>query len=154
MAQRIIASQGAVRRRQRKAATLIEARKRKEFTYRGLTLEELQALPFEEQLDHLPARIRRTITRGLTAEQHKLLETIRGTPKGTPIKTHRREMPILPEMVGHVISLHAGKEFKSFNIQPEMIGHYFGEFALTRTFKAHGGVGVGATRGSKHLPLK
>lgn len=154
MAQRIIASAGAVRRRQRKAATLVEARKRKEFTFRGLTLEELQALPFEEQLEYLPSRIRRTMRRGLTEEQMQLLERMRATEKGTAIKTHRREMPILPEMVGHVISLHAGKEFKSFNIQPEMIGHYFGEFALTRTFKVHGGVGVGATRGSKHLPLK
>ena len=154
MAQRIIGTAGAARRRARKAMSLVEARKRKEFTYRGLTLEELQAMPLEEQLEHLPARIRRTMNRGLTVEQQQLLEKIRTTDKGKPIKTHRREMPILPEMVGHVISLHSGKEFKSFNIQPEMIGHYFGEFALTRQFKVHGGVGVGATRGSKHLPLK
>lgn len=154
MAQRITVSPGAARRRMRKAMTVAEARKRKEFTFRGFTLEELQALPLEEQLDALPARVRRTVRRGFTVEQAQLLERIRTTEKGKPIKTHRREMVILPEMVGHVISLHAGKEFKTFNIQPEMIGHYLGEFALTRSFKAHGGVGVGATRGSKHLPLK
>ncbi len=154
MAQRIIASAGAARRRARKAATLVEARKRKEFTYRGLTLPELQALPLEEQIEFLPARIRRTVRRGFTAEQHHLLKKIRATEPGTPIKTHRREMVILPEMVGHVISLHAGKGFQNFQLQPEMIGHYLGEFALSRTFKVHGGVGVGATRGSKHLPLK
>lgn len=154
MAQRIIISPGAARRKARKAGALIEARKRKEFTYRGLTLPELQALPLEEQLNYLPSRIRRTILRGLTEEQHKLLATIRTTPPGTPIRTHRRNMVILPEMVGHVIALHSGKVFENFQIQPEMIGHYFGEFALTRTFKVHGGVGVGATRGSKHLPLK
>lgn len=154
MAQRIIASAGAARRRARKAASVVEGRKRKEFTYRGLTLEELKSLPLEEQLEYLPSRVRRTVTRGLTQEQLKLLETIRATQPGTAVKTHRREMVILPEMVGHVIALHAGKEFKTFQIQPEMIGHYFGEFALTRTFKVHGGVGVGATRGSKHLPLK
>ena len=154
MAQRIIVSAGAARRRMRKAATAIEARKRKEFTYRGLTLPELQALPLEEQLEYLPARTRRTIVRGLTEEQHKLLKTIREAEPGTPVKTHRREMLILPEMVGHVISLHNGKGFTNFQIQPEMIGHYFGEFALTRKSVTHGGVGVGATRGSKHLPLK
>lgn len=154
MAQRIIQSAGAARRKARKAATLIEARKRKEFTFRGLTLEELKALPFEEQVEHMPSRARRTLLRGFTAEQLKLLETIRATEPGTPVKTHRRNMIVLPEMVGHVISLHMGKGFQNFQIQPEMIGHYFGEFVLSRNFKVHGGVGVGATRSSKHLPLK
>lgn len=154
MAQRITGSAGAARRRMRKAASLIEARKRKEFTYRGLTMEELKALPLEELLEYLPARARRTLRRGFTREETHLLESIRGSPPGAPVKTHRREMIILPEMVGHVISLHAGKEFQNFQIQPEMIGHYFGEFALTRKSVKHGGVGVGATRSSKHLPLK
>jgi len=154
MAQRIIQSAGAARRKARKAATLIEARKRKEFTFRGLTLEELKALPLEEQIEYLPSRARRTLLRGLTPEQQKLRADIQATEPGTPIKTHRREMVVLPEMIGHVISLHSGKVFQNFQIQPEMVGHYFGEFALTRTFKVHGGVGVGATRSSKHLPLK
>lgn len=154
MAQRITISPGAARRKARKAATLVEARKRKEFTYRGLTLEELKALPLEEQLGYLPARIRRTVHRGFSAEQHKLLDAIRSAEPGTPVKTHRREMVILPEMVGHVVALHAGKGYTNFQIVPEMIGHYLGEFAPTRTFRAHGGVGVGATRSSKHLPLK
>jgi small subunit ribosomal protein S19 len=138
----------------RKAATLIEARKRKEFSYRGLSLEELKAMPFEELLEILPARARRTLTRGYTQEEADLAVKIRETEPGTPVKTHRREMLIVPEMVGHVIALHTGKEFVNFQIQPEMIGHYFGEFVLTRKGVKHGGVGVGATRGSKHLPLK
>lgn len=154
MAQPHAVSAGAARRRARKAATLIEARKRKEFTYRGFTLEELRGLPFEEMLDHLPARARRTLLRGYTTEQAHLLDVIRATQPGTPVRTHRREMVITPDMIGHVISLHAGKEFVNFQIQPEMIGHYFGEFVLTRKGVKHGGVGVGATRGSKHLPLK
>jgi small subunit ribosomal protein S19 len=138
----------------RKAATLIEARKRKEFTYRGFGLDELKAMPFEELLDILPARARRTLTRGYTQEEMDLAAKIREATPGEPVKTHRREMVILPEMVGHVIALHGGKEFVNFQIQPEMIGHYFGEFVLTRKGVKHGGVGVGATRGSKHLPLK
>lgn len=154
MAQQIRASAGAARRRARKAATLIEARKRKEFTYRGLTLPELQALPFDELLDYLPSRARRTLVRGYTKEETHLLDVIRETAPGTPVRTHRRSMIVTPEMIGHVIALHAGKEFVNFQIQPEMIGHAFGEFVLTRKSVKHGGVGVGATRGSKHLPLK
>ena len=154
MAQQIRASAGAARRRMRKAATLIEARKRKEFTFRGLTLPELQALTFDELLDYLPARARRTLTRGYTKDEAHLLEVIRATEPGSPIRTHERGMIITPEMVGHVIALHGGKEFVNFQIQPEMIGHAFGEFVLTRKMVKHGGVGVGATRGSKHLPLK
>jgi len=154
MAQQIKISAGAARRRARKAATLIEGRKRKEFTFRGLTLDELKALPWDDLLEHLPARARRTLRRGFTKEELHLLEAIRATAPGTPVKTHRREMVVLPEMIGHVISLHGGKEFVNFQIQPEMVGHYFGEFVLTRKGVKHGGVGVGATRGSKHLPLK
>lgn len=154
MAQRIRVSPAAARRKARKAATLIEARKRKEFTYRGLTLAALQAMPVEEQLEYLPARARRSVSRGLTAEQMKLLGKIREAQPGTPVRTHRREMIVLPEMVGHVIAIYMGKGFQNFQIQPEMIGHAFGEFAVTRKFDKHGGVGVGATRGSKHLPLK
>src|SRR5688500_16500867 len=111
MAQPTFASPGAARRRARKAATLIGARKRKEFAYRGLSLEELKQLSFEELLGYLPARVRRTLTRGYTEEELHLLEVIRSTEPGTPVRTHRREMVIVPEMVGHVISLHAGKEF-------------------------------------------
>jgi small subunit ribosomal protein S19 len=154
MAQRKTGSAGAARRKLRKAKSLIETRAKKEFTLRGYTMEEVMALPFDEQLQLLPSRARRTVVRGLTKEQSVLMERIKTTEKGKAIKTHRREMVILPDMVGHVFQVHAGKEFKTFTVAPEMIGHTFGEFALTRKLVKHGGVGVGATRGSKHLPLK
>lgn len=148
-------SAGAARRKRRKAQSVIETRAKKEFTYRGLTLEELQGLPFDEQLDYLPSRARRSILRGFTSEHAKLLEEVRAAePGSTSFKTHRREMIILPAMVGHTFMVHSGKEFKNVTVQPEMIGHALGEFALTRKSVRHGGVGVGATRGSKHLPLK
>ncbi|MBW3583160.1 MAG: 30S ribosomal protein S19 [Euryarchaeota archaeon] len=148
-------SAGAARRAARKAKSVIEVRKKKEFTYRGKTLEELQALPFEEQIEMLPSRVRRIFRRGLTAEQHKLLENVRRAEAGAvTFRTHRREMPILPEMVGHTFGVYTGREFKSVTIVPEMIGHYLGEFALTRKVVSHGGVGVGATRSSKFMPLK
>jgi len=149
------ASAGAARRKARKAKSVIEVRKKKEFTYRGKTIEELQAMPMDDQLELLPSRVRRIFRRGLTAEQHKLMERVRGAQPGEEtFRTHRREMPILPEMVGHTFGVYNGREFKSVTVQPEMIGHYLGEFSHTRKSVTHGGVGVGATRSSKFMPLK
>jgi small subunit ribosomal protein S19 len=132
----------------------IEITSKKEFTYRGLTFEELSKMSIEELLPLLPARARRTLKRGLTPRQYRLLEKIRKTEKGKPIRTHLRDMIILPEFVGHTIAVHNGKEFQPVVIKPEMIGHYLGEFALTRKEVKHSGPGVGATRSSKYLPLK
>ncbi|HHH78058.1 MAG TPA: 30S ribosomal protein S19, partial [Thermoplasmatales archaeon] len=61
---------------------------------------------------------------------------------------------VLPQMVGRRIMVHNGKDFVSVTIQPEMIGHYLGEFAVTRKEVKHAGPGVGATRSSKYMPLK
>jgi small subunit ribosomal protein S19 len=131
----------------------IEVRK-KEFHYRGLTLEELQQLPLDEVLPLLPSRIRRSFRRGLTSRQNKLLSDIEHAEKGESIKTHCRDMPILPSFVGHHIEIHKGNGFQKVEIQPNMIGHYLGEFALTRGRVKHTGPGVGATRSSKFMPLK
>jgi len=73
---------------------------------------------------------------------------------GEIVKTHCRDMIILPSFVGKTIGVHNGKEFQPVKIQPEMIGHYLGEFALTRKRVKHSGPGVGATRSSKYMPLK
>ena len=129
-----------------------------EFTYRGHTLEELQEMSVEEVAALLPARMRRTIERGLTEEQEKLLETVReADPEETadnPIRTHLRDMPILPEFVGLTFSVYTGQEFERVDVDEEMIGHYLGEFQLTRTSVEHGQAGIGATRSSKFVPLK
>ncbi len=155
MAKKKQASAGAARRRARKARSVIDVRKKKEFTYRGYTLEELQELSLDEQTELLPSRVRRILRRGLTAEQHKLFDRVqRAEPGKQTFRTHRRDMPVLPVMVGHSFGVYDGREFKSVTIQPEMIGHYLGEFALTRKPVSHGGVEVGATRSSKYMPLK
>jgi len=138
------------RKHQRKR---VEIRK-KEFHYRGLTIEELQKLSLDELLPYLPSRPRRTLKRGLTTRQFKLLEDVKKAQKGDVIKTHCRDMVILPEFIGHRIDVHSGKEFQRVDIQPQMIGHNLGEFALTRKRVKHTGPGVGATRGSKFMPLK
>ena len=138
------------RKQQRKK---IEVRK-KEFHYRGLTLEEVQKLSFDELLPLLPSRIRRTLKRGLTKRQYKLMQDMKDAQKGDIIKTHCRDMVILPDFIGHRIDIHNGKEFQRIDIQPQMIGHNLGEFAMTRKRVKHTGPGVGATRGSKFMPLK
>lgn len=132
----------------------------KEFTYRGHSLESLQAMSMDEFIMILPARQRRSLQRGLTPEQRILLEKMRkaqeAAKKGKEItvKTHVRDMIILPEMVGAKIHVHSGKEFQAVTIKPEMIGHYLGEFAITNKPVRHGTPGIGASRSSMYVPLK
>jgi len=128
--------------------------KKKEFVFRGYSLEDLQKLTIEELLPLLTSRMRRTLKRGLTEKQDKLLRDIQNAQPGDSIRTHCRDMIILPNFVGHTINIHNGKEFQRVDIQPDMIGHYLGEFALTRSKVKHTGPGVGATRSSKYMPLK
>lgn len=71
-----------------------------------------------------------------------------------PIKTHCRDMVIIPEMVGLNLLVHSGKEFTSVDIKPEMIGHYIGEFIITNKKVVHGTPGIGASRSSMYVPLK
>jgi len=124
----------------------------KVFKYKGKTLEELQKMPLEEFAKLLPARQRRSLKRGFTVQQKKLLERIR--KKGKPVKTHVRSMIIIPEMIGKRVLVHNGKEWVAVDIRPEMLGHRLGEFAPTRKRVIHSAPGVGATRSSKFLPLK
>ena len=128
--------------------------KKKAFSYRGLSLEDLQKLSMEELMPLLPSRMRRTLKRGLTVKQDKLLKDIEKANLGDTIRTHCRDMVILPNFVGHKIHIHNGNEYQIVEIQPNMIGHYLGEFALTRKSVKHTGPGVGATRSSKFMPLK
>ena len=129
-----------------------------EFTYRGHTIDELQDMSVEDVAALLPARQRRSIERGLTGEHEKLLEEAEErTPEGTaedPIRTHLRDMPILPSFVGKTFAVYNGQTFERVEVEPEMIGHYLGEFQLTRTDVEHGQAGIGATRSSKFVPLK
>ena len=128
------------------------------FSFRGHTLDELQDMELEEVAELLPARQRRSITRGLTEEKQKLLQKARDAEEeataNNPIRTHLRDMPVLPEMVNITFAVHNGQEFERVNVEPEMLGHYLGEFQLTRTSVEHGQAGIGATRSSKFVPLK
>ena len=125
---------------------------KKEFTYYGKTLDELKKLSLEEFARLSPARIRRSLKRGLTEQQKILLKKIKNKEKD--IKTHCRDMPILPEMVGSAIRIHNGKEFVKVVILDEMMGHYLGEFTLTRKGVSHSAPGIGATKSSAALSVK
>ncbi|MEM0313080.1 MAG: 30S ribosomal protein S19 [Candidatus Bathyarchaeia archaeon] len=132
----------------------------KEFTYRGYTLDQLQGMSMDEFITLLPSRQRRSLVRGLSPEQRILLEKVRQAKEAlkrgekVTLKTHCRDMVILPEMVGVTILVHNGKEFVPVEIKPEMIGHYLGEFAITNKPVKHGTPGIGATRSSMYVPLK
>ena len=133
----------------------------KEFKYRGLTLVDLQNTSMDEFISLLPSRQRRSLQRGLTIEQRKLLEKIRAAKElgdsgqsAKPLKTHARNMVVLPEMVDVTVHVHNGKEFVPVEIQPQMIGHFLGEFAITNKPVKHGTPGIGASRSSMYVPLK
>ena len=55
-----------------------------------------------------------------------------------PIKTWSRRSMIVPDFVGHTFSVYNGRKFLTVFVSENMVGHHLGEFAPTRTFKAHG----------------
>ena len=129
----------------------------KEFRYRGRTFEELNSMSTESLLALFPSRARRTLNRGVSEEKRKLLEDSRAIKEGRKqgeIKTHARDMLVLPSMVGLAIGVHNGREFVSLEIKPEMIGRYLGEFVITNKKVVHGTPGIGASRSSLYVPLK
>ncbi len=132
----------------------------REFTYRSHNIDELQSMSMDEFIRLLPSRQRRSLQRGLTLEQRVLLENIRRAKKilkeggKVVVKTHTRDMVILPEMIGATILVHNGKEFTAVEMTPEMIGHYLGEFSITNKPVKHGSPGIGASRSSMYVPLR
>tara|TARA_B100001013_G_C24553475_1_gene419600 strand:+ start:351 stop:743 length:393 start_codon:yes stop_codon:yes gene_type:complete len=128
----------------------------KEFTYRGLTKKELESLSLENMLKLFPARIRRSLTRGITDNKRKLINEIKmaKTGKNITIKTHIRDLVILPNMMDVTVNVFSGKEFMPVTITSEMVGHYLGEYIITNKRVTHGAPGVGASRSSLYVPLK
>jgi small subunit ribosomal protein S19 len=127
-------------------------KKEEEFTYRGYTTAKLKKMKLEELVKLLCAKQRRKIKRTLRPEEEKLLEAV--SSGKDDIRTHLRDAIVLPSMLGKKIGIHNGKSFEYVEIKSEMIGHYLGEFALTRKRVSHGAAGVGATKSSKYVPLK
>ncbi len=129
----------------------------KELTYKGKTKEDLDKMNLQDFAKLVPSRHRRTILRGFTEAQKKLLKKIISTREGKykkNIKTHCRDMVILPEMVGLTIYVHTGKVFMPVIVVFEMLGHRLGEFVDTRTRIKHSAPGIGATRSSSSQSVK
>ncbi len=145
------ASAKSIRRRSRKSQKVAMGRS-KEFRFKGFTLEELTAMDREKLIQILPARARRSLKRERGMDQKILEKRLLLSKK--EIKTHVRDLIIMPKYVGKIVHVHNGNGYIKFEIRAEMIGHFLGEFSQTRHDVKHSGPGVGATRSSKFMPLK
>ena len=129
----------------------------KEFKFYGKMLTEIEKMDLKEFAKLLPARQRRSLLKGFTDEQKKLLAKIKKAKEGKykkQIRTQCRDMIIIPIMLDLLIQVHNGKSFINVKIIPEMLGHYLGEFVLTRQRVVHSAPGIGATRSSASVSVK
>lgn len=145
----------------KKVAELKKKRAFRKFSYRGVDLDQLLDLSSEELRDLVHARARRRFNRGLKRKPMGLIKKLRKSkqeakPNEKPdlVKTHLRDMIVVPEMIGSVIGIYSGKEFNQVEIKPEMVGHYLGEFSISYKPVKHGRPGIGATHSSRFIPLK
>jgi small subunit ribosomal protein S19 len=122
--------------------------RKKEFTYRGKTIEELKELDIREFAKLLKSNERRTILRQYDKLQKFVLRCNGKIVKTKLIRTHNRDFIIIPQLVGLRISVHDGRTFVPVDINGEMLGHRLGEFAPTRSRVKHGAAGIGATKSS------
>eukprot|EP01010_Urceolus_cornutus_P001644 NODE_2202_length_609_cov_190.251786_g1739_i0.p2 GENE.NODE_2202_length_609_cov_190.251786_g1739_i0~~NODE_2202_length_609_cov_190.251786_g1739_i0.p2 ORF type:complete len:170 (-),score=60.06 NODE_2202_length_609_cov_190.251786_g1739_i0:98-556(-) len=144
-----------------KYAELKKKRQFRKFTYRGIELDGLLDLSNEEIAQLVPARARRRFQRGLKRKPMTLMKKLRAAKKEAAfgekppvVKTHLRNMLIVPEMIGSIVGVYNGKLFNAVEIKGEMIGHYLGEFSITYKPVKHGRPGIGATHSSRFIPLK
>ncbi len=124
------------------------------FTFKGKTIEELQAMKLEDAAKLMKSRSRRAIRRMSTSYKELMKKVEKSKKTGKAVRTHTREAVIIPAWVGLKISVYDGKKFQELSIGPEMIGHRLGEFAHTIKHVVHSAPGIRATRGSKFLAVK
>ena len=133
------------------------------YTFRGKTLEDLRKMELKEFVELLGTKRRRFIHRSfgvqhihLIAKLRKAREAVANQPgvKPATVRTHLRNMVVLPEFVDNVIGIYNGKEFVEVQIKPEMIGCVLAEFANSKKLVHHSKAGVGATRSSSATSLK
>merc|ERR1712073_267670 len=146
---------------EQKAAELKKRRTFRKFTYRGVDLDQLLDMSNEQLTELFPCRMRRKFNRGLKRKPMALIKKLRkqkgecpANEKPDVVKTHLRNMVIMPEMTGSIVGVYNGKTFNQVEIKPEMIGHYLGEFSITYKPVKHGRPGIGATHSSRFIPLK
>nr|AJS12986.1 30S ribosomal protein S19, small subunit ribosomal protein S19 [uncultured archaeon] len=132
---------------------MIEIQK-KQFIYRGKSVEELKELEVREFAKYLPSRQKRSALRNFQMIEDFVKRAKIKLEKGKKIRTHNRDIIIVPQMIGMNIQIHNGKTFNPIVIEPEMLGHRLGEMSGTRSKVAHSKAGIGATKGTKHKAKK
>ena len=128
--------------------------KKKEFTYRGKTIEELKALDVREFAKFVRSRQRRTILRNFQEIEKFVSRSKEKLSKKKKIRTHQRDIVVVPAMIGMNIQTYNGNSFINTEITGDMLGHKLGEFAPTRPRVKHGSAGVGATKGTRSKSKK
>nr|BAA01746.1 ribosomal protein S15 [Oryza sativa] len=131
----------------------------RKYSYRGVDLELLD-MSTDDLVQLFPARARRRFQRGLKRKPMAHQEAAQGEKgcpcwrEAEPVRTHLRNMIIVPEMIGSIVGVYNGKTFNQVEIKPEMIGHYLAEFSISYKPVKHGRPGIGATHSSRFIPLK
>merc|ERR1719231_1499022 len=127
-----------------------KARRAKKFQYRGVELDKLLDMGNEDLMELFCARQRRKFSRGISRAPTTLLRKLRISKKEcpvgekpTPVRTHLRNMVIVPEMIGSIVAVYNGKQFINAEIKPEMIGSYLAEYSITYKPIRHGRPGLG-----------
>ena len=131
---------------------------KKEFSFKGKSLAELQAMDLKEFSTLVNSRARRSLERGF--DKHTLKKINKAAeikkqgklPKA--IRTHKRDLIIIPAMIGLNFAVHRGNNFEQIEIKPKMLGHFIGEMVLTRKRLLHGKAGIGATRSSTAITAR
>ncbi len=126
------------------------------FTFRGKTLEELQAMKLDDFSKLLKSRQRRALKRMSYSYKSLIVkaEKVRKSGSGKVVRTQTREALVIPSWVSMKFAVYDGKAFQEMTIGPEMIGHRIGEFVYTVKRVVHSAPGIRATRGSKFLAVK
>lgn len=127
---------------------------KKEFTFKGKNLEELKAMKIEDFAELCNSRSKRSLKKGFDKHILKKIIKAKTNPKAKPIRTHCRDLIIIPEMVGVRFAVYRGNSFELLDITEQMLGHYVGEFVFTRKRLQHGKAGIGATKSSTAITAR
>ena len=124
-----------------------------EFAYRGKKMEDLKQLDTREFAKLLKSRQRRTVLRQFDVIE-KFITRCNKKAGNKQIKTHLRDLIIVPKMIDMQIYVYNGRVYNPVKIIAEMLGHRLGEFSVTRGKVSHGAPGIGATKSSSSLSVK
>ncbi|MBS3122736.1 30S ribosomal protein S19 [Candidatus Woesearchaeota archaeon] len=124
----------------------------RELKFYGKSQEELKQMSIKEFAQLVPARQRRSLLKGFSDAQKSFLKKLE--KKGNNVKTHCRNMIVIPQLLDRNIMIYSGKEFVPLTITVEMLGHYLGEFVMTRRKVSHNAPGIGATKSSSSISVR